>query len=268
MIFDKRKIIISIIVLVVVILVGLIITFRGYLPAVVISNSYISISEWNKGIVLAQKLDASLTSTAIADQMIKVKKEDKLLDKLSIKNDDLVAINELEYIKSDKSSEYDQLIKDYFDSDQNLFIQYIVKPEASDALLRIKYNSDFVANQTTYDRAKKILNEIFDVKYFDQIAQTESDDKITAQLGGDLGFVSFSQLIPELQKAVTASTEGSVKQEVVVSRLGYHILYPVETAEKNGQKFWHVKHILIKTMGFEDWLQPQLDKIFVWRIIY
>ena len=101
---------------------------------------------------------------------------------------------------------------------------------------------------------------------FETYSGRKHQDHLRDAKRGDLGFVLPGKLIPELSKVVVQAKIGEVYPNLVISRSGYNILYPVETAEKSWAKLWHVKYILIKTTGFEDWLQPQLDQIFVWRI--
>jgi parvulin-like peptidyl-prolyl isomerase len=141
-----------------------------------------------------------------------------------------------------------------------------VKPQAYDALLRIKYNSDFAANNDAYNRAENIFSKLDNGQTFEELAKTISDDKVSGQLGGDLGFVTESQILPELAKVLKTVTVGEIKKQLVVSRLGYHVIYPVETSQRDGQKVWHLKHILVQTKGYEEWVKDELTTIQVWHI--
>ncbi len=263
---NNKKIIIILAIVILVLTVAILIYAMDFYPAVIIGTSWISASDWNQGLGLAQKLEPSLSNQQIFDQMIKVKKEQELLSKLKVIYDTSVFIDESKFYATGKNEEYNTLIKDYFNSDSSLFLKYVVAPEVYDSLLRIKYNSLLDLNLNEYNRATNILSRINNGEAFEQLAKTESDDKVTGQLGGDLGFVTAGLLLPELDKAMISSPLGHVKPEIVVSRLGYHILYPVETANKDSQKLWHVKHILIKTIGYDSWLNSNLSRIWVWRI--
>lgn len=255
---------------------GIIIVIVGFLvwifvtkqyPVVIVGTGYISQSYQNQARDLSHGLDPKLTNSAVADQLVKTKKEQQLVAKLKISFDNSVIADELKFDITSKSEEYQNLLQKYFNSDENLFTEFIVRPQAYEALLRIKYNSDFDLNSSPYNQAQNILNQIKLGSSFESVVKTESDDQITGQLGGDLGFVLPGQILPELEKVLTQAKVGEVYPNIIVSRTGYNILYPVETAEKSGAKLWHVKYILIKTTGFEDWLDPQLKQFVVWRLI-
>lgn len=272
---QKQLSIASGIVAVIVLLVAVVI-IKGWYPAAIVGFGMISADYWKQGQEIAQKLDPSLASSTISDQLIKIKEEQLLAQQVDV-------AAELKFDTTGKDLEYKDLLVKYFNSDIGLFVEFVVKPQAYDAALRIKYNSDFQANVDAYKRAQDILAQIKNGKSFDDLAKTLSDDKITGQLGGDLGFAASGQILPELEKIMVNAKVGEVYPEIVVSRLGYNILYPVETAEKDGpprvdssgtsdtrveagQKIWHVKNILVKTTGFEEWLNMQLKSIWVWRI--
>jgi peptidyl-prolyl cis-trans isomerase C len=141
----------------------------------------------------------------------------------------------------------------------------VIIPRVYDTLLRTKYNSDFSLNGAAYTEAQDIIKKIQEGAKFEDVA-LNSDDKITGQLGGDLGFVTPKQVIPELGNLLADLKSGEVAGTAVASRYGYHVLYLSEVAEKDGQKQYHLKHILVTTLGYEQWLDQQLKKIPVRRI--
>lgn len=239
---------------------------KGF-PAAFVGLSTISVNYWDEAHTLALKLDSNAVYEKISAQQVKIKKEARLINSLKIKPSGLDYNNELKFYKTGKTTEYNQILNKYFSSDENLFGEYVVKPQLYDALLKIKYNQDFIANSVAYNKAKDILAQIDSGKVFEDIAKAESDDKITGQIGGDLGFVKSGQILPELEKVIISAPVGKVYNSIVVTRLGYHIIYPVETAEKDGQKVWHVKHILITTTGFDNWLDSNLNKFMVWQLL-
>jgi parvulin-like peptidyl-prolyl isomerase len=246
-----------------IVVVGLLILIfiKGYFPVAVINTGFISRAYQIQARDLAKKLQPNLTNQALLDQLIKVKKEQQL-----VAGDNALLMSELKFDVTGKNEEYQKLLQTYFNSEEKLFAEFVVKPQLYDALLRIKYNSDLNLNASAYARAQDILKQIKSGASFDSLAKTESDDKITGQLGGDLGFVSSGQILPEVEQVLVQAKFGEVISNIVISRAGYNILYPVETAQKDGQTTWHMKYILVKTTGFEQWLSQELNKFFVWRI--
>lgn len=240
--------------------------FTDSYPAAIVGTSLISKKYWDQGVAIGKKLDPTAGQQKASDQLVKIKEEELLQTSLKINYNSPNTAEELKFYKEGKSQDYKNLIGKYFSSSEKLFVEYVVRPEVYDARLRMKYNFDFKANAIAYSRAQGILNRAKNGEPFEDLAKIQSDDKITGQLGGDLGFIARGWILPELEKAVLNAPLGQVSSNLVVSRLGYHIIYPVETAEKNGVKVWHVKHILIKTTGFDNWLDPMLNRFWVWRI--
>ena len=245
--------------------VVIIFVFQLY-PAAIVGTSFISNSLWNLNAKIIKNLNPNLSEQQLSDQLIKAAKEWQLVNNLKINYDSSIFGDELKYDTQDKLPEYDNILKNYFFSDPNLFREFVIKPQVYDVLLRIKYNSDFIANDAAYKRAAALLIQLDNGKTFEKLAKSESDDKASGQLGGDLGFVTQGQILPELEQAVMNSTIGEVNRQIVISRFGYHIIYPVETGDKDGEKVWHVKQIFIQTSGYDNWLNSKLGGIFVWRI--
>ena len=232
--------------------------FKFY-PIAMVGSNLIWVREWQNDLATAKRLDPQADPDKVYQQLVLSKKKFQLVRDLRLKFDNSTFNDELNFYKQDKGQEYNQFLQDYFSGKESEFVNYVVVPQVFDALLRIKHNSDFAANNDAYNKAENIISKLDSGQTFDDLAKTYSDDKVSAQLGGDLGFVGPNQLLPELAHALANSKLGEVRKDVVISRLGYHILYPVEVSTKDGQKVWHLKHILIQTSGFEDWLAKQLN---------
>ena len=222
--------------------------FKKIYPAKFVGPGYISVYYKQQGMALGQS----------ADQMVKIKKEQNLIEKLQIPYSNSNFDQELKFDTSGKTNEYQALLAKSFFGNPQLYYDFVVKPQTYDALLRVKYNSDFSGNEAAYSRAQSILSKIQSGDSFDDLAKADSDDKLTGQLGGDLGVIPTDELLPELQEAIDQSQPGQIISHLVISRLGYHILDPIESVDQNNQKLWHVKHILIQTSGFDQWLSSQL----------
>jgi hypothetical protein len=240
--------------------------FRSIYPAVMVGNGFISEGYFDQATQLAQRIDPTVTVTQIRSEVVKIKKEQQLLPSLNVDQNKIKTDDEVTFYSYGKTDEYNKLVEKYFNNDKGLFTEFGVKPQVYEALLRIKYNSDLKANSIAYAKALTVIDDLNNGKSFEEIAKSQSDDKITGQLGGDLGFVSTNEILPELKKPLEESKVGEVKKEVVISRLGYHILYPIETIDKDGEKLWHLKQILIRADGFDSWLRGKLDKFRVIRL--
>ena len=236
-------------------------------PVAIVGKKFITARAWKQDLAIAGKLEANPDSARVMDQLIKVKKEQELLEQLNIGYSVQTITDEFNFIKSDKNQQYEKILNDDFSGSEQKFIDFAVLPQVYDAALRINYNSDFTANNERYAKAKDALNQLNEGKIFDDVAKITSDDKISGQLGGDLGFVSEGQILPELWKVLTKIPTGQPYPNIVISRLGYHVLYPVGTSDKDGRQLIQVKHILIQTEGYESWLSSQLKNFTVWHIL-
>jgi hypothetical protein len=73
-------------------------------------------------------------------------------------------------------------------------------------------------------------------KDFSNAAALNSDDTGNAKRGGDLGWFTKGQMVPEFEKACfDATTKGLVKS-VVKTQFGYHIIYVTEAPKKSTVK--------------------------------
>ena len=90
-------------------------------------------------------------------------------------------------------------------------------------------------------KAKKIRKVLIRGADFASLAAKHSDDPVSAQMGGELGFVSRGQLVSEYEKAVDDLEPGQLS-EPVRTQFGFHLIELIE--RKEGQT--NTRHILIK----------------------
>jgi peptidyl-prolyl cis-trans isomerase SurA len=83
-------------------------------------------------------------------------------------------------------------------------------------------------------KAKKIYHEAVTGADFAQLAKKYSDDS-SASKGGDLGFIDYKNLLPELQQLVKRMKEGDVFQPVV-SRNSVMIFYLAEAKNRQAKR--------------------------------
>lgn len=235
-------------------------------PAIIVRERVISVYDLEKATEIGLSLDKSAEPKTIRDQLIKQKKMEILARKLRVGYGSQNVTDEFLFTKAGKNIEYLTLITDHFSGQEKLFEKFVVTSETLDALLRIRYNSDFNQNSVAYNRIKVIQRQLQEGVSFEDLAKEKSDDQLTGQFGGDLGFFNESEIVPEIANKITAANLGEVLDQIVVSRFGYHLLYLVDSVEAGGQKVWQVKHILVQTEGYSDWLESQIENLPVWII--
>ena len=88
-------------------------------------------------------------------------------------------------------------------------------------------------------RKKAVANP----KGFAKLAKEYSEDTASAIQGGDIGFVTKEQVVPEYSKAIFSAKVGTICP-VVTSQFGTHIIYVTDKAKAGTQSFASVKNDL------------------------
>jgi len=123
---------------------------------------------------------------------------------------------------SNKAKVTDKEVKDYYNKHKSEFMQ----PEqvrARHILIKVPAN----ANKKQWEEAKKkalnIRARLVKGESFSKLAQKYSDDPGSKTRGGDLGFFSKGQMVPEFEKAAFSLKKGEISQPVKTT-FGYHII--------------------------------------------
>jgi len=98
---------------------------------------------------------------------------------------------------------------------------------------------------------------------FEDEARTESDDKGSAENGGDLGWFGKGAMVPEFEAVAFAAAPGTIC-EPVRSQFGYHLIQVVERRGTKDKAEVHARHILRKvspSLETLDSLKGVLDSI-------
>lgn len=91
-------------------------------------------------------------------------------------------------------------------------------------------------------KAQKIYNELkFDASKFEKVAKEVSDDPGSASQGGDLGYFTKEQMVPEFSKAAFAMKPNTISETLVKTPYGYHIIKVTDRTEAGTQPFVKVK---------------------------
>lgn len=92
-----------------------------------------------------------------------------------------------------------------------------------------------------FEKANKLLAEVKkDPTQFAKIAKANSDDKMSAQQGGDLGYFSEQEMVGEFSKVAFAIKPGTIS-DVVKTPYGYHIIYVTDRIKAGTEPLAKVK---------------------------
>jgi preprotein translocase subunit SecD len=113
--------------------------------------------------------------------------------------------------------------------------------------------------------ALQILTRINDGEDFAELARQFSEDSVSAEMGGELGFFVRGSLVPEFEQAIFDDLAiGEVTSEPVLTQFGYHIIEKLgERTTEEGVDEVNSRHILIATEPFDsesfDWINTELS---------
>ena len=90
---------------------------------------------------------------------------------------------------------------------------------------------------------------------FSTLALLHSQDRLSAQQGGELGFMSRMELVPEFANVAFNLTDPNTVSKIVESEYGFHI---IQMVEKRGDRM-NVRHILLKPRVSDEELMAALN---------
>jgi len=98
----------------------------------------------------------------------------------------------------------------------------------------------------TEEKAKELLDKLSDGAGFEELAGTESID-LTNRRGGDVGYFTNGQLIPEFEEACKKLAVGEISP-IVKTSFGYHIIKLTDRKPAHSKEFEEVKEEIEKEM--------------------
>ncbi|MCM1010365.1 MAG: peptidylprolyl isomerase [Fusobacterium sp.] len=92
-------------------------------------------------------------------------------------------------------------------------------------------------------KAEELLKTVqADKTQFAKLAKENSEDKGSAEQGGDLGFFAAVEMVPEFSGASFATKPGNIYNKVVQSKFGYHIIYVTDRSAAGQYPFEAVQY--------------------------
>ena len=128
--------------------------------------------------------------------------------------------------------------------------------------------SDLVTDEDAISRLKQLRQRIESGDDFATIAKTHSDDRGSAVLGGDLGWVSHGQMVPEFEEVMVATDVGQLSAPFR-SEFGWHILEVLERRKYDGTdevlRLQARQSVMDRKReeAFEDWQRRLRDEAYI-----
>lgn len=149
-------------------------------------------------------------------------------------------------------SDVSENLKNLYGWDLNTFKERVVRPD----MLKESLTKNMKDNDKEILVAKvKIETALSDLnagKDFAEVAKKYSDGE-SAKNGGELGWLSTDQMIPEIA-LTSALLEKDQTSNVLESSLGFHLINVEDKKIENGLEMYKVKQIFVRTKNFADWL--------------
>jgi len=131
----------------------------------------------------------------------------------------------------------DQEVKDYYDKHREEFAT-TSQIKASHILVKTKEEAD------------KVLERLKKGDKFEEIAKKESIDKGSAKNGGDLGYFSRGQMVPEFEKAAANLKKGETS-DPVKTQFGFHIIKVMDKKAGPVIEFEKIKDLIGQRLSGE-----------------
>ncbi len=152
----------------------------------------------------------------------------------------------------------EQEIRDYFTMHPKEFI-IPEKAHIKVILLKTPQVSDEKTMENIHQKAEELRRRIQAGESFDDIAKAESQDEVSAQKGGDLGFVSRGSLAPELED-VAFKIDAGVVSDPIKTKQGYYLIKVVEK-QPEVTKTYEAVHDEIKAKLLEAKARKELPAV-------
>jgi peptidyl-prolyl cis-trans isomerase C len=133
----------------------------------------------------------------------------------------------------------DDDIKSYYDSHK----EELRTPEmvrARHILVMVEANAPEEEKQKAKEKAEDIMKKVRSGEDFEKLASELSDDTLTKQKGGDLGFFTRGRMLKPFEDAAFALKPGEVS-EIVETPFGYHIIKVDEKKDASVENYDAVK---------------------------
>ncbi len=164
--------------------------------------------------------------------------EIKASNRDKVRDDMLVTEMQQKILKEVKASPTD--IKRYFNSIPDDSLPFYSSEVEIAQIIKLPAVSK-EAKQYAYERIREIRERILNGESFQTLAILYSDDHGSAKRGGELGFFSRGDMVPEFE-AMSFKLRGDTVSKIIETKYGYHIL---QLIERKGESI-NVRHILIR----------------------
>jgi len=186
---------------------------------------------------------------------IKANNRDKIREGLLVQEMQQKALKDVKVSPTDIKKYYVEL------ADMDSLPFYSAEVEVAQLVIEPKVSPE--AKQIAYEKIAELRERIMNGEDFNTLAVIYSDDKGSAANGGELGFFTRGDMVPEFEATAFRLKPDSISK-IVETKFGYHIL---KLIDRKGENI-NVRHILIRPKIFRsdiDKAREKMDSI-LWLI--
>lgn len=145
---------------------------------------------------------------------------------------------------------------------QEIYLNRLIEKQVTEEALRKRYQVFVQMNPAkeevsarhilvqTEGQAKEIITDLGKGADFAELARAKSMDPAGKQQGGDLGFFSREEMVPEFSEAAFKLKDGETTVAPVRTQFGWHVIR-VEARRTTSQPFEEVREKLVNDMSQE-----------------
>lgn len=170
--------------------------------------------------------------------------------------------------QSGSQDQIEKILSEIYGWDSRQFKKKVLEPFLFQQKLQEAIAKDAGLNPDKEKRAQEILAEVREGKEkFEDLAKKYSED-LSAEGGGDLGYFGRGVMVKEFEEAAFQLGPGEVS-DLVRTRYGYHIIKVEEVLKNEAGEVTqiHARHILIKTKDMDEFLNEEMGKAKIWRLV-
>jgi peptidyl-prolyl cis-trans isomerase C len=145
---------------------------------------------------------------------------------------------------------------------QEVYLNRLIDKQVTEETIRKRYDAFVKANPAkeeisarhilvqTEAQAKEVITELGKGADFAELAKARSIDPAGKQQGGDLGFFSKEEMVPEFSEAAFKMKDGETSKAPVKTQFGFHVIR-VEARRTAAQPLEEVREKLVGDMSQE-----------------
>ncbi|MCX6784545.1 MAG: peptidylprolyl isomerase [Candidatus Komeilibacteria bacterium] len=153
----------------------------------------------------------------------------------------------------------EDLVKKEYDWDLKTYVDNFVRPTILNEKLST-YWENISPNKEAYQKIQELATKLKAKPEQFQILANQYNQDETASVKGEIGWLSYGDLLPELQKIVITLEPGQISP-IITSNQGYHLLkIGQKTTDDQGREVWQAYQIFFKRYPFSQYLSEEIKK--------